>query len=679
MNAVRILLVIFCFSWVATNAQESLVLEDIFELQYISDPQISPNGKQILYVRNSMDIYTDGIKNQIWMINTDGTNNHPVTSNTFNCNTPRWSPDGSRILYLSNEEKGTQLYLRFINNGAEQRLSNFPERPYNFSWSPDGKFIVFNRRLESSAPPFVKTPSPPKDAKWATAPKYITKTQYKSDGAGFLNEAYAHIFIMSIDGGYARQLTEGNEDYSGPFSWSADGTSIYFSSNMHENRDFDPRNSEIFGLEITTKNVTQITTRLGPDDNPVVSPDGKWIAYLGNDENLMGYQVTHLYLMDKEGKNIQQISKGFDRDVTQIQWQEDSKGLFFSYDSEGKTRIASMDLNGKVIDFTDQAGGLSLGRPYAGSSYTMAKNGMLAFTLVGADHPAELAVLEPGTKKIKRLTHLNQALFDHKKLGEIEEIWYPSSFDGKRIQGWICKPPGFDPQKKYPLILEIHGGPFLNYGPRFAIEIQLFAAAGYVVLYTNPRGSTSYGSEFANEIHHNYPSQDYDDLISGVDAIIAKGYIDTENLFVTGGSGGGVLTAWIVGKTDRFKAAVVAKPVINWTSHVLHADGIGYFAKYWFGKYPWEDYESYWKRSPLSLVGNVTTPTMLLTGEQDYRTPMSESEQYYAALKLNKVETALVRIQDAGHGIGNRPSNLINKVAYILGWFHHYKTDEAKN
>ncbi len=226
------------------------------------------------------------------------------------------------------------------------------------------------------------------------------------------------------------------------------------------------------------------------------------------------------------------------------------------------------------------------------------------------------------------------------------------------------------------MILEIHGGPFASYGSVYSAEIQAYAAAGYVVLYSNPRGSTSYGEEFGNLIHHDYPNHDYDDLMSGVDAVIKKGFVDDKNLFVTGGSGGGVLTAWIVGKTDRFKAAVVAKPVINWYSFVLYADGVQFFSKYWFAKKPWEDPESYLKRSPLSYVGNVNTPTMLLTGEQDFRTPIAESEQFYAALKLENVETAMVRIPGASHGIANKPSNLVAKIASVLAWFEKYKEKE---
>jgi len=278
-----------------------------------------------------------------------------------------------------------------------------------------------------------------------------------------------------------------------------------------------------------------------------------------------------------------------------------------------------------------------------------------------------------GDNRQLRLTQLNDDLLRHRMLGTVTELTWQSSADELEIEGWLITPPGFDSSQKYPLILEIHGGPFQAYGPHFAAELQLYATAGYVVLYANPRGSTSYGFDFANQIHHRYPGQDYDDLISGVDAVLAKGFVDENNLFVTGGSGGGVLTAWIVGKTNRFRAAVVAKPVINWISTTLTTDIPTFMPQYWFAVPPWEDPESYWKRSPLSLVGNVTTPTMLLTGEHDYRTPIAESEQYYQALKLRKIDTALVRIPEAPHGITGRPSRLIAKVESILAWFERYR------
>jgi acylaminoacyl-peptidase len=305
---------------------------------------------------------------------------------------------------------------------------------------------------------------------------------------------------------------------------------------------------------------------------------------------------------------------------------------------------------------------------------------VVAYTAAGPERLADVSVVPLRGGAPKRLTDLSGDLLSQRSLGKLEELWVPSSHDGMRIQAWVITPPGFDPAKRYPLILEIHGGPFAAYGPTFAAELQLYAAAGYVVVYVNPRGSTGYGKAFGNAIHHAYPGFDYDDLMSAVDAVIARGYVDTSRLFVTGGSGGGVLTAWIVGKTDRFRAAVVQKPVINWTSFALTADRYTFFWKYWFPGLPWEQQEQYWARSPLSLVGHVKTPTMVLTGEEDYRTPMSESEQYYQALQLQRVPTALVRVPGAGHGLDKRPSQLASKVAHVLAWFErHTATGEATN
>ena len=358
--------------------------------------------------------------------------------------------------------------------------------------------------------------------------------------------------------------------------------------------------------------------------------------------------------------------------MEELKWAEDGSGLYFQYDDEGNTRLGFVSLDGKIETLAENVGGLSLGRPYSAGSYSVARDGSFAFTHSRPDHPADVAVGKRN-QPTRRLTRLNDDLLGHKQIAEVEEIWLDSSFDGRRIQAWLTRPPGFDPSKKYPLILEIHGGPFANYGDRFAAEVQLYAASGYVVLYVNPRGSTSYGQEFGNLIHHDYPGQDYDDLMSAVDAVIARGFVDEKQLFVTGGSGGGVLSAWIVGKTDRFAAAVVAKPVINWYSFCLTSDNYAFFYKYWFPGPPWEHTEHYMKRSPLSLVGNVTTPTMLLTGEVDYRTPMSESEQFYQALQLRKVESALVRVPGASHEIAERPSQLMTKVAHVLKWFEMHR------
>ncbi len=645
---------------------------DVFDLKYISDPQISPDAQQIAYVLNTKDIMNDGNRSSIWLSNLDGSKQFPLHADDNRASNPRWSPDGSKLLYKSSRTGRNQVYVRWMEEGKEVKLSRFPSNPSSIQWSPDGNRIAFIMGVPYQTEKWAKLPAKPEGAQWTKRPKVIEKLKFRADGAGFLPDEHRHLFVMDIDGGQATQITRGNFNVSSGLSWAADGQSIYFSANHRPDWEYAPSNTEIHQVNLETGALKTLTDRIGPDTSPKVSPDGKKVAYLGYDDEYLGYQISQLYVMNAQGNDSKLVSTGFDRQVNNIQWAADNSGLYFQYDTEGNTRIAFIDLNGKVKDLCKNVGGLSIGRPYGGGAFSTSKNGTYAFTHSTPDHPADLAVGKGSD--INRLTAVNASLFKRKALGEVEEIWYESSYDQQRIQGWICKPPNFDPNKKYPLLLEIHGGPFANYGDRFSMEVQLYAAAGYVVLYTNPRGSSSYGNDFGNLIHHNYPNQDYDDLISGVDAVIEKGYIDTDQLYVTGGSGGGVLTAWIVGKTDRFQAAVVAKPVINWYSFVLHADNPAFFSKYWFPDYPWNAPEHYMKRSPISLVGNVKTPTMLLTGEKDYRTPMSETEQYYAALKLQKVPTALVRIQDAGHGIAARPSNLINKVSYVLAWFEKNKS-----
>ncbi|MDH3650374.1 MAG: S9 family peptidase, partial [Saprospiraceae bacterium] len=631
-----------------------------------------PDGELIAYVRNSKDIMNDANRTQIWTVRYDGSKHRPLTNSDGSSYRPRWSPDGSKLAFVRSNEGSSQIYVRWMDDGEDIKLTNLTKSPGNLSWSPDGNFLAFTMAVPYETESFVSMPKKPEGAKWNEPPMVVDRLVYRRDGSGYVKNQYNQIFLLPADGGTATQLTNDPFHHGGNLSWSKDGRHVFFSANGHENRDFETRNSEIYRLDIQSRKVSALTDRYGPDGAPLVSPDGSKLAYVGMDDQHQGYQLRQLYIMNMDGSLSQCISSSFDRDIDGHYWAADGQSLYIQYDEKGNTKLARITLDGNVKDLAKDVGGTSLGRPYSGGSFSVSTSGRMAFTYSTPDHPADVAVAE-SSGDTRRLTFLNDDLLLHKKVGAVEEIWYKSSFDDRDVQGWICKPSDFDPAKKYPLILEIHGGPFSNYGTRFSAEVQLYAAAGYVVLYANPRGSTSYGEEFGNLIHHNYPGQDYDDLMSGVDAVIEKGYIDEDRLYVTGGSGGGVLTSWIVGKTDRFRAAVVAKPVINWYSFVLYADGPGFFSKYWFPGKPWEHSEHYMSRSPISLVGNVTTPTMLLTGEEDFRTPMAETEQYYAALKLNGVETMMVRVPAAGHGIANRPSNLIAKVLHILGWFEKYK------
>jgi len=644
---------------------------DVFDLEYVSNTEISPDGEKILYQRNYNDIMNDESFSNIWVINFDGSKNRPITTGNFKDNSPKWSNKGDKFVFKSNREGKQQIYLFNIANNSIQKLTNFQYSISSIRWSPDDSYLLFSSFIDDKRDKLIKMPEKPKGAKWNDPPVEISDLNYRYDGSGYRKPGETQFFTLPVTGGTPRQISNIPAEKRAVQGEWIDNNTIVFSANLNEDSEYNTINSEIYTLDINSGIQKALTSREGPDNSPKVSNDNSLIAYLGYDDEYLSYQQNSIYIMRSDGSGKYKIELDLDRNISNIYWSGDDKKIFFQYDDKGTTKIGSTTLDGKLDSVIDEVGGLSFSRPYSGGFFSLSKNNRYSFTYGTVYNPADLAVGYKGSKN--RLTNLNKDLFDYKKLGNVEEIWYESTFDGEMIQGWIVKPPNFDESKKYPLILEIHGGPHTNYGFHFSSEVQLFASKGYVVLYTNPRGSTSYGKEFANLIHHNYPSQDYDDLISGVDNLIERGYIDDNNLFVTGGSGGGVLTSWIIGKTDRFTAAVVAKPVINWYSFVLYADNIGYFYKYWFKDLPWVDPESYLKRSPISYVGNVKTPTMVLTGEKDYRTPMAESEQFYAGLKLNKVESMLVRIPNANHGIASKPSNLIAKVNAIISWFEKYK------
>lgn len=648
---------------------------DVFQLEIATDPQISPDASQVAYVRQSMDVMTDRAKSNIWIIATNGRDHRPLLSGTNSYSSPRWSPSGDRLAYVSSAEgRGPELYVRWMDTGQSALLSNLPNAPGDLAWSPDGATIAFTSFVNREPPALAKPPAAPEGAEWAPPVIVIESLNYRADGRGYLETGNTHIFVIPADGGTPRQVTPGNFDHDGPLAWSPDGQSIVFSANREPDWEFNRRNTELWSVDVASGELRQLTDRFGPDDSPRYSPDGTMIAYLGYDDHKMGYDNTNVNVVELRNGSIRELTSDFDRSIGDVQWAGSSSRLYVEYDDHGKRHIATLSMNGDIESIADDVGSAAISRPYTSGGFSVAKNGAYAYSAGGVHRPADVAAGRRGASA-SRLTNLNDDLLAHKALGAVEEITWQSSVGDYGVQGWIVTPPDFDPHRKYPLILEIHGGPFAAYGPHFSAEMQLYAAAGYVVLYTNPRGSTSYGYDFANEIHHNYPGQDYDDLMSGVDAVIARGYIDEDQLFVTGGSGGGVLTSWIVGKTNRFAAAVVAKPVINWISMTLYTDIYTFIPEYWFEKYPWEDPEAYWARSPLSLVGNVTTPTMLLAGESDHRTPIPESEQFYQALKLRKIDSALVRVPEASHGIAARPSHLIAKSDNILAWFARYRTD----
>ena len=667
------LLITFIYSD-STFAQIPFQRLDVFDLQWVDNPQISPNGKHIVYQRRGMDIMSDRRTSSLWLIDVDGTNHQKLTSFSGNERGALWSPDGSRIAFITSDDThGAEIFMYWVETGKVARITQLERGPSGMSWSPDGNDIAFTMKIEEKNPVLVKAPKKPEGARWATPPRVTDRFKYEQDGAGYLDPGFTHIFLVNADGGALRKLTYGNFNHNGTLEWSPDGSTIYFSTNRHPDWERVRRNSEIYALDVLTGDIQQLTDRFGPDSSPAISPNGKTLAYLGYNDQIQTYQVANLYLMDADGSNKRELNLNLDRSITRVTWSSNGKGLYVQYSNEGVTNIAYTDLKGRIERVAENIGGNSIGRPYGGGSFSISGNDVIATNVASPYHPAELGVVKRG-ESLQKITTLNDDLFSNRTLGKVEEIWYRSSVDDRKIQGWLIYPPYYDESKIYPLLVEIHGGPISHYGPHFTPEFQLFAADGYVVFYPNMRGSTSYGEEFGNLLYHNYPGEDYNDIMDGVDVLIEKGITSEDHLFVTGGSAGGIMTAWIIGKNNRFESAAVVKPVMNWISKTLTADNYYGYSEYRYPGQPWKNSDEYWKFSPISLVGNIETPTLVMVGTNDLRTPLSEAKQLYNALQIREIETALVEIPGASHFISNRPSQLISKVDHILAWFKRSKS-----
>lgn len=657
-----------------TGPERRFTGSDLFDLAIAADPQISPDARHIAYVRRANDIMSDRAVSSIWMIDTRTGQDVPVAGGNGDSFGPRWSPTGDRIAYASTQGGGAQLWVRWMDGGEAVQLTGLPTSPSSLTWSPDGRSIAYSMLVKDEGPKLGAAPTnKPKGAEWAEPLQVQELLAYRADGQGVLEPGFEKIFLVPSTGGAPRQLTFGRYHDGGPLSWSPDGRQIYFGANRSPDWETDTVEGEVHALDVASGAVTALTARDGPDGSPQASPDGARIAYLGFDDAGRAYEDADLYVMNRDGSGSRNLTADWDFSPADIAWDADGRGLYVQYDRHGETGVARVALDGTVRDVVGGLSGGGLDRPYTGGSFSVARDGTVAFTGGTPTRPADVQVARGGTTRT--LTDLNRTMREVKSLGEVRKITAKSSHDGLEIEGWLTLPPGRVEGARVPLILEIHGGPFAAYGPHFSSDNQLYAAAGYAVLSTNPRGSTSYGEAFANQIDKAYPGNDYFDLMSMVDRAIELGVADPDALFVTGGSGGGVLTSWIVGKTNRFKAAAAQKPVINWTTQVLTADNPAFFGRYWIGGQPWEDQAKFWRLSPLSLVGAVETPTLVVVGSEDYRTPVSESEQLYTALRLRGVPTALVKVPGASHGgIAARPSQSAAKASAILAWFERYRS-----
>ncbi|HEX8071611.1 MAG TPA: S9 family peptidase [Pyrinomonadaceae bacterium] len=656
--------------------RDRLGVETYLDWEYVSAPQVSPDGTQIVYTRRWTDKMNDRFEDEVWLMDADGGRNRFLVKGAQ----PRWSPDGRRLAYVAQgQPAGAQIFVKWLDAAEASQLTHLERGPGNIVWSPDGKQLAFTMLVPATQTFKINMPPRPAGAKWIDAPRVVDRLDYRNDGSGWRPEGFTHLFVVSAEGGTPRQLTEGDFNHGGP-EW-LDAENIVFSSNRHADAEYEWRESDIYAVNTKTSQIRQLTDRRGPDFAPAVSPDGKQIAYLGYDQTDDTYIVSKLYVMNADGTNKRLLNPDFDRSPADLEWTPDGRGILFTAEDQGSNNVYYQPAQGGPnVQATFGVHQISLANiSRSGLATGLRTTPVAPNDVITMNHlatPDAIRRAQAGkASPIRQLTAVNEDVLAGRTLGQFEEIWY-DSVGGKRIQGWLVKPPDFDPAKKYPLILYIHGGPHAMYGVGFNFEFQQHAAEGYVVLYTNPRGSTGYGQAFGNAIKNNYPGDDYTDLMNGVDELLKRGYVDANNLFVCGGSGGGVLTSWIVGHTDRFAAAVVMKPVVNWYSFVGTTDSSSWY--YNFAKLPWEDPAEHLRRSPITYVGNVKTPTMLLVGELDLRTPLEQTEQYYRALKLRKVPTLMVRLPDEYHGFNaeasvRHPSNRIAQILYLRGWFDKYR------
>ena len=659
---------------VTVHAQETrsatrLTTEHYLDWERVSDAQISPDGTRIVYTRGTVNAVDDRWDSALWIVNADGTRNRFLAKGSA----ARWSPDGTRILYTGDgEPRGSQLFVRWVDvDGPSTQITRVSETPRGARWSPDGTSVAFSMFVPAKTSWPISLPAEPKGAKWTPSPRVIETLHYRQDQVGFVDNGFTHLFVVSADGGTPRQITDGawtvapgETRGAAAIDWTPDGRAIVFDALRDGDADLLYQRSQLLVVDVKTGAIRTLVGRAGSWSKPVVSPDGRLVAFTGYEASSRTHSVSDLWVVSVSGENMKRLTAEFDRDPITLRWAPDGSGVYFDAEDRGARNVQFAALTGGVRAVTTGAQVLTLD--------SASKDLVAAGTRADAGHPADVvrySLRQPGAPAV--LTAVNADVLADMQIGATEEVWYTSSGHAK-VQGWIVKPPSFDASKTYPLVLEIHGGPFSMYSVAFNYMFQNFAANGYVVLFVNPRGSTGYGSAFSGGIDHDYPGPDYDDLMAGVDTVVAKGYVDPSRLYVSGCSGGGVLSSWVIGHTNRFAAAAVRCPVIDWMSMAGETD-LPLFTYSFFKKPFWEDPSDWLAHSSLMSVGTVTTPTLLMTGVLDRRTPMPQTEEYFAALKVKGVPTKLLQFNEEFHGTGTKPSNYIRTQLYMMSWFSKYR------
>lgn len=669
----------------APAAARLMTAEDLYTFQLPSDPQISPDGSQIIFCLQRVEKETEKKYTNLWLADAAGGRLRQFTHGKQADTMPRWSPDGRTIAFISNRanEEQAQIYLIPVDGGEARPLTDLKGNFAAFEWSPDGSKLVCQfRKKDADA---LEREKDEQKKKLGVSYRHITRTDYKFDGMGYLPQERWHIWAIDAATGEAAQLTEGEFHETEP-CWSPDGRSILFASNRDPNDDINLDETELYLIPAEGGEMRAIETRHGRKFNATFSPDGRYVAYIGREQPGRWYQNARLYVAPIDGGGARLIGGELDLHLVgattgdvfnesapaRPTWSADGRRVTCIATVRGSESLVSL----AVFEPNDEPLWV-INEPGVIGGYTFdAGRDRVAYLWSTLDDPAQLHVRDIGEdgagQAPRTLTALNPWLAEV-ETGEIEEVWFKAA-DGYDLHGWILKPPGFDPAQKYPSILQIHGGPQMQYGNLYMHEFYYLAAAGYVVYWSNPRGGQGYGEAHARAIYGQWGTVDFDDVMAWADYIGQQPYIDRERMGVTGGSYGGYMTTLIIGRTDRFKAAVAQRVVSNFISFYGSSDlnlGLEHLAG---SAAPWDDLAGCWAASPISFIGNAKTPTLVIHSENDYRCDQEQGEQVFIALKRLGVDTELLLLPGETHGVsrGGRTDRRIARLEHMLGWFERY-------
>jgi dipeptidyl aminopeptidase/acylaminoacyl peptidase len=673
------------------DTKRVITATDLYSFQWVASPQIAPDGSKVAYTLVKVTPKHDNYETALWLVSTSGGPPRQFTSGPHDSGA-RWSPDGKILAFLRSSEKDgkpepPQIYLLSMEGGDARPLTDIPKGASEIVWSPNGRSIAFTSTalpndFEKKSPEAVESDV-----------RVITLAHYRENGEGYLeSDRPTHIWVVDVPRNFAglqkaRQVTTGGFSESN-IAWSHDGSQIYFISDRIKEPYYEPPDSDIYVVSREGTDVRRVASIDGEINQFAQSPDGRSMAFVGALNRVQGgtersYNQPDLFVISLgPGATPKNLTTNYDFDisggiggdqaaprgggVSVPYWSADGHSLFVTSTEQGRANLVRVDVETGKLD------ALTTGN-HTVQAYSATPDGaQVAALITTPTNIGDLFLVNGRSGKIEQITHVNADLMAGLRLTEPEMIWY-RSFDGRQIQAWVQRPPDFQ-DRKYPMILDIHGGPHSSYGYVFDHEFQWMAAKGYVVLYPNPRGSTSYGQEFGNVIQYHYPGDDFKDLMAGADELIKRGWVDPEKLGVTGGSGGGVLTNWAIGHSDRFKAAVSQRSIASWTNFWYTTD-FTLFTPFWFRGAPWEQEADFKERSPITYVENIHTPLMLIEGEADFRTPPTGGgEEMFRALKYLKRPVVMVRFPGESHELSRsgKPVHRVERLTHIVAWFDKY-------